>query len=102
MPYRGRWQQTGWGPTCVDGKGEPNDWLGGTFLVEEVPILLDEVFEATSGNGGGGARSIQRCPFLQVQRRMSEWSDVTGVVFACVTAWPHAGNRNRSLSILLP
>ena len=45
----------GWGPTCVNGKGEPNDWLGGTFLVEAVPILLDEVFEAASGNRGGGA-----------------------------------------------
>ena len=48
-----------WGPTCVDGKGEPNDWLGGAFLVEAVPILLDEMFEASSGNGGGGASDAE-------------------------------------------
>ena len=36
------------------------------------------------------------------QRRMSERTFVTGGVQACVTEWPHAGNRNRSLSILLP
>jgi len=48
-----------WGPTGVDGKGEPNDWLGGTFFVEAVPKLLDEVSEAFAGIGGGGAADAE-------------------------------------------
>ncbi len=44
----------GWRPSCDDGKSEPNDWFGGTFLVEAVPILLDKVFETFLGTRRSG------------------------------------------------